>query len=223
MKQFQILASTSFCQQKENRDRYSRCLSRNISAFYHEDYQGGARRHEIAGTIEYLICTFKNDVRPYSRYRLEDVINHLTKILNADFPEILRQCNYQSLRVCVVPRAKRENYYRDDQKLFRSTIQNVVQNTQGFEDGTHDIIRHTDTATTHLARSGHGGIGCQPYVGITLDTCNFSDNVKNQNILLIDDLYTKTVNIDEDCIQALLDKGANNVLFYSIGKTMSRR
>lgn len=223
MEQFQILARSSLCQQRENRNRYSQCLSRNISAFYHGDYQGGARRHEIAGTIEYLICTFKNDVSPYSNYRLQDVINHLTRILKTDLPEILRKSNFHSLRVCVVPRAKREDYYRDNQKLFRSTIQNVVQNIQGFEDGTHDIIRHTDTATTHLARSGHGGLGSQPYVGITLDTCSFSDNVINQNILLIDDLYTKTVNIDEDCIQALLDKGANNVLFYSIGKTLSRR
>jgi len=34
---------------------------------------------------------------------------------------------------------------------------------------------------------------------------------------LVDDLYTKGVNIDEDAIQALLDKGAKNVVFYSVG------
>jgi hypothetical protein len=37
--------------------------------------------------------------------------------------------------------------------------------------------------------------------------------------LLIDDLYTKSVNIDEDWIQALYEKGAKNVIFYSVGKT----
>lgn len=98
----------------------------------------------------------------------------------------------------------------------------MTQQLNGFIDGTHDIIRHTDTTTTHLARSGHGGAGELPYVGITKDTCNISDDVIGQDILLIDDLYTKTVNIDEDCIQALLDKGSRSVIFYSIGKTLSR-
>jgi predicted amidophosphoribosyltransferase len=61
-----------------------------------------------------------------------------------------------------------------------------------------------------------------PYPGITKDTCTISDQVKGKNILLIDDLYTKTVNIDEDAIQALLDKEAKSVTFYSVGKTVSR-
>ena len=46
--------------------------------------------------------------------------------------------------------------------------------------------------------------------------------VKGKDILLIDDLYTRSVNIDEDAIQALLDNGANSVTFYSVGKTVSR-
>ena len=57
---------------------------------------------------------------------------------------------------------------------------------------------------------------------MTKDTCSISDDVIGKDILLIDDLYTKTVNIDEDCIQALLDKGARSVIFYSIGKTLLR-
>lgn len=61
-----------------------------------------------------------------------------------------------------------------------------------------------------------------PYIGITKETCSISDDVIGQDILLVDDLYTKTVNIDEDCIQALLDKGARSVTFCSIGKTLSR-
>ena len=69
---------------------------------------------------------------------------------------------------------------------------------------------------------GHGGSGELPYIGITKETCSISDDVIGQDILLVDDLYTKTVNIDEDCIQALLDKGARSVTFYSIGKTLSR-
>ena len=44
-----------------------------------------------------------------------------------------------------------------------------------------------------------------------------------KDILLIDDIYTKTVNIDEDAIQALLDNGARSVFFYAIGKTVSKQ
>jgi len=40
--------------------------------------------------------------------------------------------------------------------------------------------------------------------------------------LLIDDIYTKSINIDEDAIQALIDKGAKSIVFYAIGKTLSR-
>jgi hypothetical protein len=43
-----------------------------------------------------------------------------------------------------------------------------------------------------------------PYIGITNATCNISDDVIGKDILLIDDIYTKTVNIDEDAIQSLL-------------------
>ena len=36
------------------------------------------------------------------------------------------------------------------------------------------------------------------------------------DIILIDDIYTSGCNIDEDCIQALYDNGANRVVFYAI-------
>ena len=65
--------------------------------------------------------------------------------------------------------------------------------------------------------------GLNPYVGITNATCRISDNVIGKDILLIDDIYTMTVNIDEDAIQALLSKGANSVSFYAIGKTVYNR
>jgi phosphoribosylpyrophosphate synthetase len=56
-----------------------------------------------------------------------------------------------------------------------------------------------------------------PYPGITINTCDFSKDVMGKDIMLVDDLYTNSVNIDEDAIQALFDKGANSVVFYSIG------
>lgn len=219
MNQFVIQSSSSTCRRKDG--GVGRCLQQDVRAFYNSDYQGGGN-WRIAGTIENLICTFKNDITPYSPTTLFNARLRLARILRNDLPEILRGCGNTYLRVCVIPRAKSEHSYRADQLYLRSTIQEVVRQLYGFEDGTHDIIRHTDTATTHLARRGNGGAGEQPYIGITKDTCHISDSIVNKDILLIDDLYTKTVNIDEDCLQALIDKGARSVMFYSIGKTLSR-
>lgn len=219
MEQFVILSKTNSCPKKEG--GFEKALQQDIVAFYHSDYQGGGK-WRISGSIENLICTFKNDVTTYSQQTLINAVTKLAQILKVDLPEILRLSGKQNLRVCVVPRAKREISYRPNQLYLRATIQIAAQQLDGFIDGTHDIIRHTDTATTHLARRGSGGSGEMPYVGITKDTCNISDDVIGQDILLIDDLYTKTVNIDEDCIQALLDKGARSVIFYSIGKTLPR-
>ena len=62
--------------------------------------------------------------------------------------------------------------------------------------------------------------GMEPYPGITNDTCIIeTDLIKGKNIILVDDIYTKNVNIDEDCIQALYDAGAKKVVFYAIAKT----
>lgn len=110
----------------------------------------------------------------------------------------------------------------NNQLVFKQAVTIVAKKLNSFSDGTGYIIRHTDTRTTHLDRSGYGGDGDLPYPGITKKTCTISDDVKGKDILLIDDLYTETVNIDEDAIQALLDNGANSVVFYSLGKTAPR-
>lgn len=139
----------------------------------------------------------------------------------ADLPKILKQIPKTNLTVCVIPRAKVN--YNSNQLLFKSTVSDVVNRLNGFANGTNYIVRQTDTKTTHLKRGiSGGGSGSSPYPGITKDTCSISNNVRSKEILLIDDLYTKTVNIDEDAIQALLDKGAKQVIFYAVGKTKSR-
>lgn len=219
MEQFVIQSKDSLCRKREG--GVEKALKHDITAYYHSDYQGGGN-WRMSGTIENLICTFKNDIMPYTEQTLVNAARRVVLILKEDMPEVLRLSGKQSLRVCVIPRAKREDSYRENQLYLRTTIQYVTKHLDGFVDGTHDIIRHTNTSTTHLARHGNGGQGELPYVGITKDTCSISDDVIGKDVLLIDDLYTKTVNIDEDCIQALLDKGARSVIFYSIGKTLSR-
>jgi len=43
--------------------------------------------------------------------------------------------------------------------------------------------------------------------------------VKGKVVILVDDIYTPKVNVDEDCAQALLDAGAKRVILYVIGYT----
>ena len=141
-----------------------------------------------------------------------------------DLPQILQELQLSTLTVCVVPRAKADDSYRANQLLFKSTIKTVVNKLNGFEDGTEFIVRHTNTKTTHLRKpiEEYVNDGDEPYPGITDDTCNILSNVQGKNILLIDDIYTQTVNIDEDAIQVLLDCGANSVVFYAVAKTIQK-
>ena len=120
-----------------------------------------------------------------------------------------------------------------NQLLFKSTISSVIRqmneewwggqdSEDSFIDGTNYIVRHTNTKTTHLPATtpNYNNDGERPYPGITNATCNISDNVIGKHVLLIDDIYTRNVNIDEDAIQALLTKGASSVTFYAIGNTV---
>ena len=195
-------------------------LNEDTNAFYHSDYNSRGA-WEIQHTIENMIWTLKNDVDAFPK-RLSYAQQQLSAIINEDLPQILHQLGKTNLTICIVPRSKAESYYRADQLLFRGIISSVVDRIPNFENRTNCIIRHTNTRTTHLDRNGDGGDGNLPYPGITKDTCTISEQVIGKDILLIDDLYTKSVNIDEDAIQALIDTGANSVTFYSIGKTVLR-
>lgn len=195
-------------------------LNQDTVAFYHSDYNSKGA-WEIQNTIENMIWTLKNDVDPFPE-RIQSVAIQFSKILNQDLPQILQITKKNNLTVCVIPRSKAESHYRKDQLLFREIISLVVDKLPNFDNGTKHIIRHKNTRTTHLDRNGEGGDGNLPYPGITKDTCTISKQITGKDILLIDDLYTKSVNIDEDAIQALLDNGAKSVTFYSIGKTVLR-
>lgn len=208
--------------QTNNRVR-GQFISKPINAFYHSDYQGGnTERRETIGTVENIITTLKNQFQDKSPNILNQAGKNLFEILKKDLPQILQTTKKSNLTICVIPRAKALTHYAKNQLIFKNAVTQIANKMNGFSDGTDYIIRHTDTRTTHLDRSGYGGDGDLPYPGITKKTCTISDDVKGKDILLIDDLYTETVNIDEDAIQALLDNGANSVVFYSLGKTASR-
>ena len=198
-------------------------LSKEIEAFSHTDYIGYDRRDEIENYPMYLL-TLKNDVnRNWRESLLKDAQKSLLAAISSDLPEIIDKIEPENLTVCVVPRAKKENSYRKDQLLFKETIRIAVNKLgDDFIDGTQFISRHTNTKTTHLRRpiDDYDNDGSEPYPGISGNTCNFSENLRGRDILLIDDIYTENINIDEDMIQALLDCEANSVTFYAVEKTI---
>lgn len=195
-------------------------LNQSVRGFYHSEYLGGGRWREH-GTIENVICTLKNDITPYPLNVLQNSAQQLSRILMSDLPQISAIIGRTNLTVCVIPRAKVN--YNPNQLIFKTTVSEVVNNLPEFNNGTNYILRSIDTKTTHLkwGISG-GGTGRLPYPGITNETCTISDDVRGKHILLIDDLYTNSVNIDEDAIQALLSKGASSVVFYAVGNTVRR-
>jgi len=194
-------------------------LTQSIQGFYHADF-GGV---DLPNNPNFLYKLKNDPHHNWSDYRIQEAQQQFLRILFNDLPEIVRQININPLTVCVVPRAKADNTYRSNQLLFKATVSNAVNRLgNNFIDGTNFIVRHTNTKTTHLRRPMEGFVndGSEPYPGISSDTCNFSRNINNRDILLIDDIYTKTVNIDEDMIQSLFDCGANSVTFYAIGNTV---
>lgn len=202
MNQFEILANE--------------CLFRNTRAYYHVPYV----RMGNPGNPDY-VNVLKNTFNSFSDYKLMSAAQELQGVLLSDFPQILQSSGFKMMTVCLVPRAKAEDSYHANQLLFKSTMRAAIRQLEGFEDGTSYIRRHTNTRTTHLRNPIPNYIndGPEPFPGITAKTCDISANVRGQNILLVDDIYTPRVNIDEDAIQALLNVGAHTVTFYAVGKT----
>ncbi|BFU60430.1 MULTISPECIES: hypothetical protein [Rodentibacter] len=195
-------------------------LSRIIQGYFREFYY---HKGDSRGTLEYLL-SLKNDFNNIPISQLHKACTELKEGLKDEIIEIASKIEQEGdIAICVVPRSKAKNTYSNQQQLFSSSINDVVNELANpitkVVNGVHWITRHTDTRTTHLNKSGYGGKGDMPYVGITKDTCYIDNEVFGKNIILIDDIYTKTANIDEDCIQALLDKGAKTVVFFAIGKT----
>lgn len=188
-------------------------LETDIKGFYHTPYIG----YRNEGNPDYL-NDLKNTFNNFSKEKLDRSAKILYDVLNNDLLNFDKE-----LSVCVIPRSKSEKIYTNNQLLFKKVIQFLIKELN-FQDGSNYIVRHTNTKTTHLTHSTRGapyaGDGDMPYPGITKNTCNISNAVRGKDILLIDGIYTKNVNIDEDAIQALLDNGANSIIFYAVGRTL---
>ncbi len=213
-------------------------LQQAVRAFYRTDYTG----YNQPNNPDY-INVMKNTFN-------STPVNELNHAVSALHDNMINELNYiyqnisvfnEKLYICIVPRAKALENYQENQLAFRNYFKSLfgesprigitrtprVTFTQErlphvFGNGIDFIIRHTDTKTTHLSRSNIENNGEMPYVGITKDTCHISPEIKGKNILLIDDIYTRTVNIDEDALQCLLDHGAKSVTLFAIAKTAPR-
>ena len=109
------------------------------------------------------------------------------------------------------------------QLYFSLGVSEALNVLKCAENGSYVIKRIKNTTTTHLINTSAENDGARPYPGITKDTCSFNiDRIIGRDIILIDDIYTSGVNVDEDCIQALFDLGAKRIVFYSIGGKLKR-
>ncbi len=189
-------------------------LNKSTRAFYHVPYVGMV----IPGNPDYL-NHLKNTFNNFAERKLQSAAQELRSVLQDGLPQIFQSLGFDTMTVCVVPRAKAEESYHANQQLFRSTVRAAIGQIKGFVDGTSYICRHTSTKTTHLMKSNiKNNDGPVPYPGITAETCEISPHVRGKNILLVDDIYTPHVNVDEDAINALLNAGARTVTFYAVGK-----
>lgn len=203
----------------------SNCFLRKDLIGYYDCYYTGFGQDDNPDYLNVLKNTFSDT--PFSK--LNAAKKTVSDIILKDIPEIMESEELNSCIMVVVPRAKALNSYTPEQLYFRDAVSEAAKRLPGVEDGTGCIVRHTNTRTTHLrenvgrvTRNGKETIndGRLPYPGITKDTCIIdSPSIKGKTVILVDDIYTKTCNIDEDCIQALIDNGASEVVFYAIAYT----
>jgi len=192
-------------------------LKRDTMGFCHQFYTGYMTR----GNPDFLNI-LKNTFNQELYSNLLTARDRVVGILMKDIPVILEETGlFNSLVVCV-PRAKALSYYKPAQLMFLEAVKIAISCIPCVDDGTDCIIRIKNTKTTHIKKqTSIPNDGPEPYKGITKDTCKIDKGkIKDRSIILIDDIYTKHVNIDEDCIQALLDSGAKEVIFYAVGYTI---
>lgn len=207
-------------------------LKKDTKAYYTLDYYGGEYSEDTK-----FILVLKNMFDNYNVSALNNARDKAETILKQALSEIMKKEKLIICTVVAIPRAKAYNTYLPQQLYLIDAISNAAQSFNNVIDGTTYIRRHINTKTTHIRSrdigrtTAQGKIpnvknandGPEPYPGITKDTCKINTSyIKGQTVILVDDIYTKTCNVDEDCIQALYDAGAKEVIFYSFAKTARR-
>ena len=199
-------------------------VDRAIEGFYALDYI----KYKEERNPDFLV-TLKNS--SFNDHTKTEMMANDTRLIKAKdevkkYVHTFLSCiklNNNSIVVCVVPRSKAD--FSPEQLYFKKAVKETVQEIGGFLDGTDCIKRIKNTFTTHKARVNcPNNDGDKPYPGITKETCRINrEMIAGKFVVLIDDIYTKEANVDEDCIQALLDCVAREVLgFFAVAKTKKK-
>lgn len=194
----------------------------DVAAWYSMPYTA-VRTNEPTGTSHFL-NVLKNNFgnvewshNKRSADELEVARKELERVLRHDLPSIREQVGEDLCAVCV-PRSKAS--FADSQQQFRATIAKVTGSLAGFSDLTSAIKRVVDTKTTHWRNAPSDlNSGDTPYPGIALKTCELSGDLRDKAVLLIDDVYTPGIGIDEDFLQACIENGVRKIYFYAVAKT----
>lgn len=192
-------------------------LSKNVNGYFNCYYTG----YGNLNNPNYL-NVLKNTFNGESYANLNNARTQVENILIHDIPLIMLENKLTNCVLLCIPRAKALETYSVNQLCFVQAVKNAAQRINGVIDGVDYITRVKNTKTTHLANSNISLVndGDMPYPGITENTCCIEKNmIKDKTVILVDDIYTRNVNIDEDCIQALINAGAKEVLFYAVAYT----
>lgn len=190
-------------------------LKKTVQGYYNRDYVG----YRKEGNPDFL-NRLKNSAKSYNELELVQDFIEVAEITKNDLNEIINVNGLKCPLVCILPRSKAQNHYSQSQQMFKKAIESVVKNTN-VENGSDYIKRIRDTKTTHNWRL-ENNTGDMPYEGISKDTCEFNlGSFQQKNVILVDDVYTKDVNVTEDFIQTLFDFGAKSVILYVVAKTRS--
>ena len=194
--------------------RKNRFLMKNTIGYYNCEYV----RYGQPGNPDFL-NKLKNIYGNENISVLKSSMKNAAVLLEEDIPDIIEENDLNNCALICVPRSKA--WFTAKQLMFKEAVRMAAVN-MNIIDGTDYIIRTDDTYTTHFRNPipNFDNDGDKPYPGITKETCVIdSEKIYNKNIILIDDIYTNGVNIDEDCIQALTDAGAKNIILYVIAYT----
>ncbi|MDE6087093.1 MAG: hypothetical protein K2G25_01750 [Oscillospiraceae bacterium] len=210
---FEMIEKNNFLR----RDDITLCWRYNYIPFHASD-------NSVDNKISKYICTLKNTYNKDS-LNLHEAAKEIEKDINEGLGILLPMLAAESQPWVVVaaPRSKAEFYEKKHEKQLYliKAISNAVSKHR-VENGAYFIKRDEDTKTTHLMNTKNGDMnttGKAPYPGITRDTCSLHGDVRGKNVILIDDIYTHGVNVDEDCVQFLFDNGARKVVLYTLCKT----
>lgn len=198
-------------------------LERDISGYFHDKY---VPTREGGSSFSSKILKIKSDAD-------ESIMDHMANIIANDLDTLVGICQEHSNErplVLTVPRSKPDDYWQEKERKFRPTVSRALERSKRevggapekwMQDGVNYIIRVKPTQTTHRAHLGEEeNTGPAPYVGITGDTCRLDGDVEGRFVILVDDIYTESKGIVEDCAQFLFDNGATDVVIYTLGMTL---